>query len=215
MLWSLVALCCCVGCAGGRGVSLVERPAPVFAAAAVLADDSVGAVALDDYRGGYVLIAFYPADFTFVCPTEIIALDERLAEFDRRDCAVMGISVDPVETHLRWKRTPRDKGGIGAIRYPLASDPDRSIARAYGVLNGESVALRAFVLVDREGTVRHMLVNDSSTGRSVDEAMRILDAVRFVDEHPEVCPADWTPEKKALAPSPEGISEYLKGSRAP
>ena len=202
------------GLASSSAVSpLVGASAPQFTADAVMPDDSFAKLSLVSYRGKYVILFFYPMDFTFVCPTEIIAFDKKLEEFSRRNCAVIGVSVDSRYTHLAWKKTPRDKGGIGAIRYPLVSDITKRISRAYRVLTDESVALRGLFIIDPEGKIRHALVNDLAIGRSVDEAIRTLDAVIFVDTHgDEVCPADWHPGRKAVKTTFDGIADYLSGN---
>jgi len=189
---------------------LVTKEAPDFQATAVLADGSTDeGFSLSRLRGRYVYLLFYPLDFTFVCPTEILAFDEKLDEFAQRDCEVVGLSVDSPFTHLAWRRTPRDQGGIGPIRFPLVSDLSRSISRSYGVLFEEQIALRGLFLIDREGIVRHALVNDDPLGRNVDEALRTLDALRFHDEHGEVCPANWKKGQKAMKPTTEGVIDYL------
>jgi peroxiredoxin (alkyl hydroperoxide reductase subunit C) len=191
--------------------TLVGGPAPPFTAEAVMPDGSFGTVNLDGLRGQRVLLFFYPADFTFVCPTEIIAFDEKLEEFAKRKCAVIGASVDSKFTHLAWKNTPRDKGGIGPIRYPLVADVSKQLSRRYGVLLGDdTVALRGLFLIDAAGTVRHALVNDLPIGRSIDEALRTLDAVIFVETHgDEVCPANWRAGEQTLTTSFDGIADYL------
>ena len=148
---------------------------------------------------------FCPLDFTFVCPSEILAFDERLDEFTARNAAVVGVSVDSAYTHLAWKKTPVEKGGIGPIRYPLVSDLKRDIARRYGVLLDEEVALRGLFLIDREGRIRHSVMNDLSLGRSVAEALRMLDALRFHDERGQVCPANWQEGDEGMVPSAQGV----------
>ncbi|WP_456433914.1 redoxin domain-containing protein [Thermosulfuriphilus sp.] len=190
-------------------MTLVTKEAPDFTAEAVMPDNSFSKVTLSSYRGKYVILLFYPLDFTFVCPTEILAFDKKLEEFKKRNCEVLGISVDSVYSHFAWKMTPVDKGGIGNIQYPLVSDLSKGISRSYGILFDESVSLRGLFLIDKEGIVRHELVNDLPLGRSVDEALRILDALQFFEAHGEVCPADWHPGEEAMKPSPEGVAEYL------
>ena len=148
-------------------------------------------------------------DFTFVCPTEIIAFDERIEDFKQRECQVVGVSVDSQYTHLAWRRTPRENGGIGQIRFPLVADLDKSIAGSYGVLLNGAVALRGLFLIDREGIVRHAIVNDLPLGRNVDEALRMLDALRFHEERGDVCPANWEQGKEGMTPTTEGVAEYL------
>jgi peroxiredoxin (alkyl hydroperoxide reductase subunit C) len=168
-----------------------------------------GAFTLESLRGRYTFLLFYPLDFTFVCPTEILAFDKRIDDFGERQCSVVGISVDSPYTHAAWRRTAVADGGIGAIRFPLVSDMSREIARSYGILFEEQVALRGLFLIDREGVVRHAVVNDQPLGRSVDEAIRILDALRFHDEHGDVCPANWEKGKAGMKPSTEGVIDYL------
>lgn len=190
--------------------SLVTREAPDFKATAVLASNEFADLSLSSYRRKYVLLFFYPLDFTFVCPTEIIAFNKRLKDFRKKNCEVIGVSVDSHFTHLAWKNTPVEKGGIGQIEYPLVSDLRHEISKAYGVyLEEEGVALRGLFLIDPNGTVRHALVNDLPLGRSVEEALRVLDALQFVEEHGEVCPANWKEGEEAMAPTPEGVSGYL------
>jgi peroxiredoxin 2/4 len=190
--------------------SLVAREAPDFAAQTVMPDNSFAELKLSSYRGKYVVLFFYPLDFTFVCPSEIIAFDAALAKFEARGAQVLGCSVDSHFTHLAWKNTPRRQGGIGPIRYPLVSDLTKQIARDYGVLlEGAGVALRGLFLIDKSGVVRHALVNDLPLGRSVDEAIRILDALQFHEEHGDVCPANWHKGEEAMKPSAEGVASYL------
>ncbi len=190
--------------------TLVTREAPDFEANAVMPDGTFGKVKLSDYRGKkYVVLFFYPLDFTFVCPTEIIAFDEKLDEFEKRDTQVIGVSVDSEYSHFAWRNTPRNRGGIGQIRYPLVSDITKRISRDYGVLFDESVALRGLFLIDKEGVVRHCVINDLPLGRSVDEAIRMVDALRFHEQHGEVCPANWKEGQEAMKPTPEGVAEYL------
>ena len=189
--------------------TLVTHPAPDFTAQAVFPDNTFGEFTLSSLRGKYVVLFFYPLDFTFVCPSEILAFDRRLADFHERGAEVVGASVDSHYTHLAWKNTPIEEGGIGNIRYPLVADLTKQIARDYGVLFDESVALRGLFLIDPEGKVRHALINDLPLGRSVDEALRTLDALQFVDTHGEVCPANWHKGEEAMAPTAEGVARYL------
>jgi len=189
---------------------LVTKPAPDFTATAVLADNSFDEdFTLSSLRGKYVVLFFYPLDFTFVCPTEILAFDEALNEFQSRDAEIVGVSVDSHFTHAAWKRTHVDDGGIGPIRYPLVSDLNKEIARNYGVLLEDGVALRGLFLIDRAGVVRHALVNDLPLGRSVSEALRVLDALRFHELRGDVCPANWSEGDEGIAESQEGIVDYL------
>jgi peroxiredoxin 2/4 len=189
--------------------SLVAKEAPDFTAQAVFPDNSIAELTLSSYRGKHVLLYFYPLDFTFVCPSEIIAFHKALDEFNSRNTQVIGVSVDSQYTHYAWRQTPVEKGGIGEIGYPLVADLNKDIARQYGVLLDESVALRGLFLIDKEGVVRHQLVNDLPLGRSVDEAIRTLDALQFVEEHGDVCPANWKQGEEAMKPSAEGVAEYL------
>jgi len=189
--------------------TLVTKEAPDFRAQAVMPDNSFHELSLASYRGRYVLLFFYPLDFTFVCPSEILAFDKKLVEFRKRECEVLGVSVDSHFTHLAWKNTPLNSGGIGNVQYPLVSDLNKGISRAYGVLLDEGIALRGLFLIDRDGVVRHQLVNDLPLGRSVDEAVRILDALQFHEAHGEVCPANWRPGEEAMIPTAEGVSSYL------
>ena len=171
--------------------SLVTKEAPDFTAEAVMPDDSIAELTLSSLRGKYVILLFYPRDFTFVCSTDIVAFDRELAKFKERGAEVIGISVDSQQSHLAWKNSPRDEGGIGQVNYPLVSDLNKTISRDYGVLVNDSVALRGLFLIDKEGIVRHALVNDLSMGRSVDEALRTLDALQYIEKQGEGCPANW------------------------
>jgi peroxiredoxin (alkyl hydroperoxide reductase subunit C) len=196
------------GCACIKGPTpLVERQAPTFTADAVMADDSVAPLSLSDLAGHYVLLVFYPADFTYVCPTELIALDTRLDEFEQLDCRVVGVSVDPPETHLAWRAAGRNAGGVGPLKYPLVSDTGGRIARAYHVLGPDGRSLRAWFILGRDGVVRHMLVNEPALGRSVDEALRLTAAVKTIDEVGRLCPVDWEPGDETVGPAPEPGSE--------
>ena len=189
--------------------SLVTKEAPDFAALAVMSDNFVAELKLSSYRGKYVVLFFYPLDFTFVCPSEILGFDRKLKEFREKNCELIGISVDSHFTHLAWKNTPCDQGGIGQIKYPLVADLSKDIAQKYGVLFGGEVALRGLFLIDKEGIVRHALVNDLPLGRNVDEALRVLDALQFTEEHGEVCPANWREGEDAMRPTREGVASYL------
>ena len=190
--------------------TLVTREAPDFTAQAVLADNSFAEITLSKFRGKYVILFFYPLDFTFVCPSEILAFNSRVADFRAKNCEVLGVSVDSRFTHLAWKNTPVENGGIGNIQYPLVEDLTKSIARSYGILFNESVALRGLFLIDTRGVVRHAVINDLPLGRSVKEALRILDALQFVETHgDQVCPADWQEGEEAMQPSKAGVADYL------
>jgi peroxiredoxin (alkyl hydroperoxide reductase subunit C) len=173
---------------------LVTREAPDFQAKAVLGDDSVDEqFRLSSLRGRYVVLFFYPLDFTFVCPSEILAFDEALQEFRERETEVVGVSVDSHYTHIAWRNTPVEEGGVGRIGFPLVSDLSKEIARDYGVLIDDEVALRGLFLIDREGIIRHAVINDMPLGRSVPEALRMVDSLRFHEEKGELCPANWQP----------------------
>ena len=189
--------------------TLVTQEAPDFTAQAVMGDNTFEEVKLSSYRGKYVVLFFYPLDFTFVCPSEIIAFDKELDKFKAKNTEVIGVSVDSHFTHLAWKKTPRDQGGIGDINYPLVADLDKNISRDFGILSGDSVALRGLFLIDKEGVVRHELVNDLGLGRSVDEAIRMLDALQFSEQHGEVCPANWREGDEAMKPTADGVADYL------
>ena len=189
--------------------TLVTKEAPDFSAQAVMPDDTISEVKLSSYRGQYVVLFFYPLDFTFVCPSEIIAFDRAHKRFKEKNAVLLGVSVDSQFSHAAWRQTPRSKGGIGSVSFPLVADLDKSIARAYGVLFNEAVALRGLFLIDTHGVVRHMLVNDLPLGRNVEEALRILEALQFHEEHGEVCPANWKPGEDAMKPTAEGVAAYL------
>jgi alkyl hydroperoxide reductase subunit AhpC len=187
----------------------VQKEAPDFTAKAVIQGEFHD-VKLSSYRGKYVVLFFYPLDFTFVCPTEIIAFSDHIAEFEKRNAQVLGVSVDSHYTHLAFINTPRAQGGLGEIRYPLVSDLNRKISEAYGVLVEDgSVALRGLFLIDKQGILRHMLINDMPIGRSVDEAIRVLDALQYYEQHGEVCPANWKPGNPTIKPSVKESKEYF------
>lgn len=188
---------------------LVQQKAPSFTAEAVMEDGSFKQITLEDYRGKYVLLFFYPLDFTFVCPTEIIAFSDRAAEFEKLGVQILGVSVDSAFSHLAWRNTPRNVGGLGAIRYPLIADLKKDIARAYDVLLPDGVALRGLFLIDPQGVVRHQIVNDLPLGRSVDEALRMVKALQFHEKHGEVCPADWQEGKRTIKPSTDASKEFF------
>ncbi len=193
--------------------TLVTKEAPDFTAKAVMPDNSFSDVKLSSYRGKYVIVFFYPLDFTFVCPSEIVAFDAALGKFEKKGAQILGVSVDSHYTHLAWKNTPRKEGGIGAIKYPLVSDLDKNISRSFDVLLEDGVALRGLFLIDKAGIVRHALINDLPIGRSVDEALRVLDALQFHEKNGDVCPANWHEGDEAMKPTAEGVAAYL-GKRA-
>ncbi|MFQ5829663.1 MAG: peroxiredoxin [Candidatus Methylomirabilia bacterium] len=189
--------------------SLVTKQAPDFSADAVMADGSIGTFSLSSLKGKYAVVFFYPLDFTFVCPSEILAFNKELDEFKKRNCEVIGVSVDSQHTHYAWRNTPVEKGGVGEIGFPLVADLDKRISSDYGVLLNGSVALRGLFLIDKQGVIRHALVNDLPLGRNVDEALRILDALQYTEQHGEVCPANWRNGEDAMKPTAEGVAAYL------
>lgn len=191
---------------------LVGRKAPDFTAAAVLGDGTI----VDSYnfsestKGKYAVIFFYPLDFTFVCPSELIAFDHRLEEFKSRGVEVIGISIDSHYTHNAWRNTPINEGGIGPVKYPLIADMNHAICKAYDAETPDgNVAFRASYLIDREGIVRHQVVNDLPLGRNIDEMLRMIDALQFTEEHGEVCPAGWNKGSKGMKADPKGVADYL------
>ncbi|UXY17000.1 peroxiredoxin [Chitiniphilus purpureus] len=190
---------------------LVGKQAPSFTAAAVLGNGQiVDQYHLQDHiKGKYAVLFFYPLDFTFVCPSELIAFDHRLEEFKKRNVEVIGVSIDSQFTHSAWRNTPVDKGGIGPVGYTLVADLKHEIARAYDVESADGVALRGTFLIDRSGVVRHQLVNDLPLGRNIDETLRTVDALQFTEEHGEVCPAGWNKGKKGMKADAQGVAEYL------
>jgi peroxiredoxin (alkyl hydroperoxide reductase subunit C) len=190
---------------------LVTKKAPDFTAPAVLGDGTI----VDEFNlyenlgeKGAVLF-FYPLDFTFVCPSELIAFDHRLEEFKKRGINVIGCSIDSQYSHFAWRETPVEKGGIGRVKYPLVADLTKQIARDYDVLLDDAVALRGSFLIDKDGTVRHCVINDLPLGRNIDEMIRMVDAMLFTNEHGEVCPANWHEGEEGMKPDPEGVAEYL------
>jgi len=191
---------------------LVGQKAPDFTATAILGDNTIQ----EDFnlltylKGKKGVLFFYPLDFTFVCPSEIIAFDKRLDAFKERGAEVIAVSVDSHFTHLAWKNTPLKSGGIGQVRFPMVADLTKSIARSYDVLVNEAVALRGTFLIDESGIVRHQVINDLPLGRNVDEALRMVDALNFHQQHGEVCPAGWQEGKKGMAANSKGVAEYLE-----
>ncbi len=207
---------------------LVGKKAPVFRAKAVInGNDITEDFSLDQYLGNkYVVFFFYPADFTFVCPTELIAFQNKIAEFESRDTVLVAASTDSAFSHWKWLQTPLNDGGIKGVKYPIVADHDKTISMAYDVLAGAYIentegelvfggspeAYRGLFLIDKQGTVRHQVVNDMPLGRSVDEILRVIDALQFTEENGEVCPADWKKGEKALTATQEGIASYLSNS---
>lgn len=204
---------------------LVGKSAPSFKTAAVVnGHEIVNDFSLEQFRGEkYVVLFFYPKDFTFVCPTELHAFQERLADFEKRGAVVLGVSTDTEQTHWAWLQTPRNKGGIQGVKYPVLADSSKTISSAYDVLNGEygvdeegrltasseMIAYRGLFLIDKSGVVRHQLVNDLPLGRNVEEALRVLDALRFFEKNGEVCPANWSSGKPGMKADFAGVADYL------
>ena len=190
---------------------LVGKPAPDFTVPAVLANGEI----VDSYNfakateGKYALVFFYPLDFTFVCPSELIALDHRIPDFTARNVEVVGVSIDSHFTHNAWRNTPVNEGGIGQVQYTLAADIKHEIAQAYDVESEGGVAYRGAFLIDKNGIVRSQIVNDLPLGRNMEELIRLVDALQFNEEHGEVCPANWKTGDKGMTASPEGVASYL------
>jgi len=209
--------------------TLVGKKAPVFSAPAVVnGNEIVQDFSLDQFLGKqHVVFFFYPADFTFVCPTEIIAFEKKMAEFKKRNVAVVGCSTDSEYSHWKWLQTEQNDGGIKGVKYPLVADSSKVIAENYGVLAGEydfndegettfvgaPVAYRGLFLIDKDGIVRHQVVNDLPLGRSVDETLRMVDALQFFENNGEVCPADWHSGEKAMEATFDGVAEYLGSNK--
>ncbi len=189
--------------------TLVTQEAPDFTAEAVMPDNSFGTITLSAFRDKYVLLFFYPLDFTFVCPSEILAFNKKAKQFKEKNCELIGVSVDSKFTHLAWKNTAIEDGGIGKIHYPLVQDLNKEIAKSYGIMFNGSVALRGLFLIDTKGVVRHALINDLPLGRNVDEALRMVDALQFHETHGDVCPANWKHGDEAMKPTAAGVASYL------
>jgi alkyl hydroperoxide reductase subunit AhpC len=189
---------------------LVQKPAPDFKATAVMADGSFKEISLADYKGKYVLLFFYPLDFTFVCPTEIIAFSDAAKSFEALGVQLLGVSVDSHFSHLAWRNLPRNQGGLGQIDYPLVADLNKSIARSYDVLVNDAVALRGSFLIDKAGVVRHQVVNDLPLGRSVDEALRMVQALQYFEANGEVCPANWKEGSRTIKPTVDKSKEFFQ-----
>jgi peroxiredoxin (alkyl hydroperoxide reductase subunit C) len=189
---------------------LVTNEAPDFKAVAVMPDNSFNeGFTLSDLRGQYVVLFFYPLDFTFVCPSEILAFNKALGQFTERSCQVVGVSVDSHFSHLAWKNTAVNDGGIGNIQFPLVADLDKSISQNYGVLLPMGIALRGLFVIDKAGVIRSQVVNDLPLGRSVDETLRVLDALQFTEQCGDVCPANWKKGDDAMTPTAAGVAKYL------
>lgn len=196
----------------------VGQPAPAFKATAVVGsefaevayENGTLTVGTEKYTGKYIVLFFYPLDFTFVCPTEIIAFSDRLDEFEQLGAKVLGVSVDSQFSHLAWKNTPRNKGGLGEIRYPLLADVTKQIACDYNVLLDDGVAARGIFIIDGKGILQTYTVNNLAVGRSVDETLRLIQGYQFVEQHGEVCPANWKPGEKTMKADPVGSQDYFK-----
>ncbi len=207
--------------------TLVRKKAPDFKATAVVNGEEFKTISMSQYRGKYVVLFFYPLDFTFVCPTELHAFQEKLDEFEKRNVQVLACSVDSKNSHFAWLQTPKNQGGIQGIKYPVIEDLSKTISISYGVLAGDYTfdlddegtetisfdgapfALRGLFLIDKEGIVRHELINDTPLGRNVDEVLRMVDALQYTEEKGEVCPANWEKGKDALKATTTGVANYL------
>lgn len=188
----------------------IQKPAPVFSGTAVI-DGQFKEISLTDYKGKYVVLFFYPLDFTFVCPTEIIAFSDRAHEFEEIGCKVIAASTDSHFSHLAWVNTPRKQGGLGTMKIPLLADKSGKIARSYGVLDEDTgIPFRGLFIIDDKQNLRQITINDLPVGRSVDETLRLVQAFQFTDKHGEVCPAGWKPGKKTITPDVNASKEYFK-----
>ena len=188
---------------------LVNTEAPNFTAQAVMPNGTIEPLSLEQFRGEYVVLFFWPLDFTFVCPTEIIAHNKRVESFKERNVQLIGCSIDSQFTHAAWRNTAIDKGGIGEVDFPMVADVKHEIANSYGILHDAGVALRASFLIDKDGVVQHQVVNNLPLGRNVDEMLRMVDALQFTEEHGEVCPAGWNKGDDGMTPNADGVSDYL------
>ncbi len=193
---------------------LVGKAAPDFTATAVYGNNEIKDLKLSSFKGKHVVLFFYPLDFTFVCPSELIAFDHRLDEFKKRGVEVIGCSIDSQFTHLAWKNTSINNGGIGQVGYPLVADINHAICQAYDVEAAGGVAFRGSFLIDKSGIVQHQVVNNLPLGRNIDEMLRMIDALQFTEEHGEVCPAGWQKGKKGMTASPDGVAKYLAENAA-
>jgi alkyl hydroperoxide reductase subunit AhpC len=191
--------------------AIIQKEAPDFTATAVV-NEEFQEIKLSDYRGKYVVFFFYPLDFTFVCPTEIIAFSDRIGEFEKRNCQVIGASIDSQYSHLAWIRMPRKEGGLGGLSYPLVADLTKKISEDYGVLLPGGIALRGLYIIDKVGVLRHITVNDLPLGRNVDEVLRVLDALQHYEKHGEVCPANWRKGQATI--DPKKANEYFEKANA-
>lgn len=193
-------------------MAFVGQAAPNFTLEAVVGDNSFKEISLSDFKGKYVLLLFYPLDFTFVCPSELLAFNTKYDEFRSKGVEVLACSVDSKFSHQAWKQLPINKGGIAGTKFSLLADVKKEVAKAYGVLHPDGVALRGLFLIDKEGVLQHALINNLPLGRSVDEALRMVDALQFTEEHGEVCPANWKKGSKGMKPTAEGVAEYLSSN---
>ncbi|MBI5899657.1 MAG: peroxiredoxin [Rhodocyclales bacterium] len=193
---------------------LVGKAAPDFTATAVYGNNEIKELKLSSFKGRHVVLFFYPLDFTFVCPSELIAFDHRLDEFRKRGVEVIGCSIDSQFTHLAWKNTAINNGGIGQVGYPLVADINHAICQAYDVEAAGGVAFRGSFLIDKTGVVQHQVVNNLPLGRNIDEMLRMIDALQFTEEHGEVCPAGWQKGKQGMTASPDGVAKYLAENAA-
>jgi peroxiredoxin (alkyl hydroperoxide reductase subunit C) len=193
---------------------LVAREAPDFVAPAVMPNGIIEEkFRLSDLRGKYVVLFFWPLDFTFVCPTEIIAFDHRIDKFKERSVELIGVSIDSQFTHFAWREVPVAKGGIGSVHFPMVADVKHEITRAYGIEHPDAgVAMRASFLIDKEGIVQHQVVNNLPLGRNMDEMLRVIDALQFTEEYGEVCPAGWQKGEKGMKATADGVSDYLEAN---
>jgi len=190
---------------------LVTKQAPDFTAAAVMPDGTFKEdFKLSDLRGKYVVVFFWPLDFTFVCPSEIIAHNNRIERFKELGVELVGVSIDSHFTHFAWKQTPVENGGIGNVQFPLVADVKHEITRAFGIEHPDGVALRGSFLIDKEGVVQHETINNLPLGRNVDEMLRLVEALQFTEEHGEVCPAGWQKGQKGMKADADGVADYLK-----
>ncbi len=196
--------------------TLVGKQVPDFTASAVMGDNDIqDNFNLKNYlNGSYGWIFFWPLDFTFVCPSEIIAHDHRMPQFEEKNTKIVGISIDSQFTHLAWKNTPQNQGGLGQVQFPMVADIRGEIAEKFGILSDAGVAFRASFLVDKDGLVRHAMINDLPLGRNVDEALRLIDALQFTEQHGEVCPAGWEKGDEGMVANPEGVKAYLAKNAA-
>jgi peroxiredoxin (alkyl hydroperoxide reductase subunit C) len=188
---------------------LVQQSAPDFKGTAVV-NKEFKEISLKDFKGKWLCLFFYPLDFTFVCPTEITAFSDRVEDFKKLGCEIVGASIDSQFSHLAWINTPRSQGGLGEIRFPLLADVNKEAARAYQVLSNDGVALRGLFLVNPNGKLAYQVVHDLGVGRSVDETLRVLEAFQYVEKHGEVCPANWKKGADTMKPDPKGSQEYFK-----